>query len=55
MHTVAQIAEPCGCAFRVEVFDAGVVVGGRDDGAGDGDPILRGGVLEGEEGGGVGG
>lgn len=51
MHTVSQISEPSGGAFGVEVFDARVVVGGRDDGAGDGGPVLRGGVLEGELGG----
>ena len=55
MDAVAQVAEPGGRAFGVEVFDAGVVVGGGDDAAGDGDPVLRGGVLKGELGGGVGG
>lgn len=55
MHSIPEIAEPGGGAFGVEIFDAGVVVGGRDDGAGDGDPVLRRGVLEGEQGGGVGG
>lgn len=51
MDAVAQIAEPCSKAFGVEGFDAGVVVGGGGDGAGDGDPVLRRGVLEGELGG----
>ena len=51
MYTISQVSEPSGCAFGVEVFDAGVVVGGRDDSAGDGGPVLRGGVLEGELGG----
>ena len=55
MHAVAQVAEPGGGGFGVEVFDAGVVVGGGGDDAGDGDPVLVGGVLEGELGGGVGG
>ena len=55
MYTVTQIAEPGGGALGVEVFDAGVVVGGGDGGAGDGDPVLGGGVLEGDLGGLVGG
>ena len=53
MDAVAQVAEPGGDGFGVEVFDAGVIVGGGDDGAGDGDPVLGGGVLKGELGGGV--
>lgn len=48
MDAVAQVAEPGGDALGVEVFDAGVGIGGRGDGAGDGDPVLGGGVLEGE-------
>ncbi len=51
MDTVAQVAEPGGRAFGVEVLDAGVVGGGGGDGAGDGDPVLGGGVLKGDEGG----
>ena len=51
VDAVAQVAEPGGRGFGVEGLDAGVVVGGRDDGAGDGDPVLGGGVLEGELGG----
>ena len=51
VDAVAQVAEPGGGGCGVEVFDAGVVVGGGDDGAGDGDPVLRRGVLEGELGG----
>lgn len=51
MDAVAEVAEPGLDAFGIEVLDAGVVVGSRDDGAGDGDPVLGGGVLEGELGG----
>ena len=54
MNAIAQVAEPGGCGLGVEVFDAGVVIGGGGDSPGDGDPILIGGVLEGELGGGVG-
>lgn len=51
VDAIAKITEPgCG-SFGVEVLDARVVVGGGDDGAGDGDPVLRRGVLEGELGG----
>ena len=55
VYSVTQIAEPGRGALGVEVFDAGVVVGGRDGGAGDGDPVLGGGILEGNLGGLVGG
>lgn len=48
MDTVAQVSEPSRRAFGIEFFDAGVVVGRGDDGAGDGGPVLRRGVLEGE-------
>ena len=48
MHAVAQIAEPGRGAFGVEVLDARVIVGGGDDGAGDGGPVLGGGILEGD-------
>ena len=51
VDAIAQVAEPGGRALGVEGFDAGVVVGGGGDGAGDGDPVLGGGVLEGELGG----
>ena len=51
VDAIAEITEPGGGAAGVEVFDAGVVIGGGDDGAGDGDPVLGGGVLEGELGG----
>lgn len=51
MHAVADVAEPGRRALVVELLDAGVVVGGGDDGAGDGDPVLRGAVLEGDLGG----
>ena len=51
MDTVAEVAEPGRRALGVEVLDAGVVVGGGDGGAGDGDPVLGGGVLEGDLGG----
>ena len=51
MYAVAEVAEPGGRALGVEVFDAGVVVGGGDGGAGDGDPVLGRGVLEGDLGG----
>ena len=50
VHAVAQVAEPGRRAFGVELLDARVVVRGRDHGAGDGDPVLGGGVLEGEVG-----
>ena len=55
MYSVTQIAEPGRGALGVEVFDARVVVGGGDGGAGDRDPVLGGGVLEGDLGGLVGG
>ena len=48
MDTIAQIAEPSGSAFRIEVFDPGVGVGGGGYGAGDGDPVLGGRILEGQ-------
>ena len=51
MDAVTEVAKPGGDGFGIEVLDAGVVVIRRDDGAGDGDPVLRGGVLEGELGG----
>ena len=51
MDAVTKVAEPGGCAFGVEVFDAGILGGGGGDGAGDGNPVLGGGVLEGELGG----
>lgn len=46
MDAIAEVAEPGRRALGVEVLDAGVVVGGGDGGAGDGDPVLRRGVLE---------
>ena len=55
MHAVAQIAEPGRDGLAVELFDARVAVGGCRAGTGDGDPVLRGGVLEGYLRGGVGG
>ena len=55
MYSVTQVAEPSRDALGVEVFDAGVVVGGCDGGAGDGDPVLGGGILKGDLGGLVGG
>ena len=51
MDAIAQIAEPSGCAFGIEIFDAGVRVGGGGHRAGDGDPVLGGRVLEGQVGG----
>ena len=51
VDAIAEVAEPCTHGFGVEVLDAGVVVGGGGDGAGDGDPVLSGRVLEGEMGG----
>ena len=42
MDTIAQIAEPSGCAFGIEIFDSGVRVGGGGYGAGNGDPVLGG-------------
>ena len=51
VDAIAEVAEPGGGALGVEVLDAGVRVGGRGGGAGDGDPVLRGGVLEGDLGG----
>lgn len=48
MDAVAQVAEPGRYGLAVELLDAGVVVGGRGDGAGDGHPVLRGAVLEGD-------
>ena len=55
MYSVTQITEPGRGALGVEIFDAGVIVGGGDGGAGDGDPVLGGGVLKGDLGGLVGG
>lgn len=46
MHAVAQVAEPGRDGFGVETFNAGVRGGGGGDSAGDGDPVLSGGVLE---------
>lgn len=51
VYAVAQISEPGAGEFGGEVFDAGVVVGGCRGGPGDGDPVLRGGVLKGDLGG----
>ena len=51
VDAVAQVTEPGGRAFGVEVLDTGVVGRGGHGGAGDGDPVLRGGVLKGDEGG----
>ena len=51
MDAVTEVAEPGGGAFGVEVFDARVVVGGCGGGAGNGDPVLGGGVLESDLGG----
>lgn len=48
VDAVTEVAEPGGDGAGVEVLDAGVVVGGGDDGAGDGDPVLGRGVLEGD-------
>lgn len=46
VDAIAEVAEPGRRGLGVEVLDAGVVVGGGDGGAGDGDPVLRRGVLE---------
>lgn len=46
MDAIAEVAEPGRRGLGVEVLDAGVVVGGGDGGAGDGDPVLGRGVLE---------
>lgn len=51
VHAVAQVSEPGAGEFGGEVFDAGVVVGSCCGGAGDGDPVLVGGVLKGDLGG----
>ncbi len=48
VDAVAQVAKPGGDWLAVELLDAGVVVGGCGDGTGDGNPILRGAVLEGD-------
>ena len=51
MHSIAQIAKPSFSSSAPEVLDAGIVVGSRGRDASDADPVLGGGVLEGELGG----
>lgn len=51
MDAVAQVADPGRRGLAVELLDAGVVIGGGGDGARNGDPVLRGAVLEGDLGG----
>ena len=53
VYAVAQVAEPGADGLAVELFDARIVVGFLGAGSGDGDPILRRGVLEGYLRGGV--